>query len=91
METTIFKRDQLLWSKTPQERAAWKKVRRFPVPDINWMSKGRDISPFVKVIIHTEGMPKTTYSHVIRKAKLPELLNSYKTKDSKVTKYYIIN
>jgi len=83
-------RDQSLWSKTSKEREAWHKVRNVPAPEVS-SRKVSSYDPFtVKLIVHTIGMEKTTFSHICKKSQVPFILNKYKTLNSSVTNSYII-
>lgn len=84
----VTPRDQSVWTKTEKERKAWRKQRNFPAPDSRWAAPVKQSGFIGRLIVHVEGMDKTTYSHKCSEVDLAYLLGKYKNEHCSIVRAF---
>lgn len=84
----VTPRDPSIWTKTEKERKAWRKQRCFPAPDSRWAPPAKPSRFIGRLIVHVQGMDKTTYSHNCPESDLSYILGKYKNEHCSIVRAF---
>lgn len=84
----VTPRDPSIWTKTEKERKAWRKQRCFPAPDSRWAPPAKPSRFTGRLIVHVQGMDKTTYSHNCPESDLSYILGKYKNEHCSIVRAF---